>query len=221
MLGLLRKLVLLAVLVCVAYAGFRWGPLVFPRLERALGLREDASAASASGAEAPRPTPELADSTLDRFERFRDGDGSDRLALSGRQLSSVLRYSLPGVVPPGVADPTVSLGEGRVRLSARVAVAAFPRMPKLDNIIGVLPDTVEVEMTGSLVPLDQEHLALLVDHLEASRIPLPRRLIPEVLRGLGRESSKGLPEDALAVPKPDGVQSIFVQQDSLVLIARR
>lgn len=218
MIGLLKRLLSLLALLCVAYAGFRWGRLVFPPMERALGLGGAESEVTVAPSE---PSPELADSTLDRFERFRDGDGPDRMALSGMELSSVVRFSLPGIVPPGVADPAVELTDGRVRLSARVAVAAFPRMPRLDDIIGVLPDTVTVEMTGSLVPLDQEHLALLVDHIEASGIPLPRRLIPEVLRGFGRDASRALPDDALAVPKPDGVQSVFVQRDSLVLIARR
>lgn len=218
MIGLLKKLVALVVLVAVAYAGFRWGPLVFPSLEQALGFRQ---ASVSSQPDEAVPSPELADSTLDRFERFRDGQGADRLALSGVELSSVVRYALPGIVPPGVADPTVTLSDGRVQLSARVAVAAFPRLPKLDDIVGVLPDTVSVEMTGSLVPLDQEHMALLVDHVEAARIPLPRRLIPDILQGFGRGRSKALPDDGLAVPKPDGIQSIFVQRDSLVLIAER
>ncbi len=216
MFGLLKKIVLLLVLVCVAYAGFRWGPLVFPTLEGALGMRRE----TAAPAEA-QPSPELADRTLDRFEHFRDGDGPDRMALSGLELSSLVRYALPGIIPPGVTDPTVSLTDGRVRLTSRLALTAFPGMPKLDGIIGVLPDTVSIEMTGSLVPLDQEHLALLVDHVEASHIPLPRRLIPDILRGFGRERRRTLPDDALAIPKPDGVQSVFVQRDSLVLIARR
>jgi len=30
-----------------------------------------------------------------------------------------------------------------------------------------------------------------------------------------------LPKDALAVPVPDGVASVFVQGDSLVLVAKR
>jgi hypothetical protein len=217
-LGLLKKLGWTVVLLLVAYAGFRWGPIVFPRLERALGMsRPEASAEPVK----EEPSAELADRTLDRFERFRKGEGSERLALGGIELTSVMRYALPGIVPPGVDRPTVTLSDGRVGLRARVARAAFPRLPRLDDVLGILPDTVEVQIEGSLVPLDREHLALLVDHIEAARIPLPRRMIPQVLAGFGRDGSSALPEDALAVPLPDGLHSVYVQRDSLVLIAER
>lgn len=218
--GLIRKLFGLVVLILVAYAGFRWGPLVFPSVERALGLGEPVWVPAAPGTAPEQPTPELADATLDRFERFRRGEGGGRLALGGAELSSVVRYALPGIIPPGVDDPTVELREGRVRVSARVALEAFPRLPDLDQVLGILPDTVLVEMEGALVPLDQSFLALLVDRVEASRIPVPKRMVASVLAGLGREGPASLPSDALAVPIPDGVQSVFVQQDSLVLIAR-
>lgn len=216
--GLLKKLVAVVVLVLVAYAGFRWGPWVFPRLERALGMDgpEEVAEPAVEG-----PSAELADRTLDRFESFRKGDGPERIALGGVELTSVVRYALPGIVPPGVDEPTVTLSDGRVGVRARVALAAFPRLPKLDDVLGILPDTVDVSMEGSLVPLDREHLALMVDHIEASRIPLPRRMIPRVLAGFGRDGSSALPEDALSVPLPDGLHSVFVQRDSLVLIAER
>ncbi len=218
MLRTIRRLVAVVVLVAVAYAGFRWGPLVFPRMERLLGIER---APVASVEPEPEPSAELADRTLDRFERFRRGEGEGRIALSGLELSSVVRYALPGLVPPGVDEPTVTLYDGRVRLSARVATGAFPRLPKLDDVVGILPDTLDVVMEGSLVPLDQEHLALLVDHVEASRIPLPRRMITQILAGFGRERSASLPDDALAVPMPNGLRSVYVQRDSLVLIAER
>lgn len=218
MFGFLKKLVVFVVLLLVAYAGFRWGPLVFPRLERVVGIQ--AAPPVAEEAEAG-PSAELADRTLDRFERFRKGEGEGRIALSGLELSSVVRYALPGLVPPGVDEPTVTLSDGRVRLSARVAKGAFPRLPKLDDVAGILPDTLDVAMEGSLVPLDRERLALLVDRVEASRIPLPRRMIPEILVAFGRERSASLPDDALAVPMPSGLRSVYVQRDSLVLIAER
>ena len=103
MLGLMKKLVIVAVLLAVAYAGFRWGDLVFPRIDHLLGRQSEPSEA-----EAPRgPSPELADSTLARFERFRDGKSGDRMSFGGTELSSVLRYALPGIVPPGVTGTIV------------------------------------------------------------------------------------------------------------------
>jgi len=217
MVKLIRRFVLLVALVGAAYAGFRWGPAVFPRLEQALGIGGE----EASLADDARPTAELADSTLDRFERFRSGEGGDRLVLGGRELSSVIRFSLPGIIPPGVSDPLVRLEDGQVYLSARVAVEAFPRLPKLDEVVGILPDTVNVEIRGSLVPHDQANLALIVDRISAARVPLPTRMVAQVLEGFGRGGRSGLGPDALPVPLPDGIRSVHVQRDSLVLIAER
>lgn len=221
MFGLVRKLIFLAVVVLAAYAGFRWGPMVFPHVERALGLGEPEWVPAPEGTVPDGPSAEVADAALDRFERFRRGEGGERLALGGNELTSVLRYALPGIIPPGVDEPSVSLREGRVRISARVAVAAFPSLPRIDQVMEILPDTVQIEMEGALVPLDQAFLALLVDRVEASRVPIPRRLVGEVLAALGREGPPSLPADALAVPIPDGVRSVFVQRDSLVLVAER
>jgi hypothetical protein len=215
---LLRTLFFLVALALAAYAGFRWGPAVFPRVEALLGL---AGSGAEEGSGAPAPSPELAEATLDRFEHFRSGDGEGRLTLGGTELSSLVRYALPGLIPRGVTEPTVSLREGRVRISARVATEAFPRLPALEQVMGLLPDTVLLELEGALVPLDQAFMALLVDKVEASRIPIPKRLISDILAGIGLEGPGNLPADALAVPIPDGVAAVFVQKDSLVLQARR
>ena len=210
----MKKLFLAVVLILVAYAGFRWGPAVFPSVERALGI--DPAAPIVPEAQ---PTPELAEQTLDLFEKFRAGESGDRLMLGGTELSSLVRYSLPGMVPRGVTAPTIELNRGQVHVSARVAVDAFPDFPRLDDIIGLLPDTILLEIRGSLVPLDQGHMALLVDRVQAAKIPLPRRLVAEVLRAFGRSRSTSLPDDALEVPLPDGLRSVFVQRDSLVMLA--
>lgn len=215
MIRTIKRTFLILALLLAAYAGFRWGPAVFPRLERALGVEESGVAPRAE----PEPSPELADGTLDRFERFRQGDSGNRLALSGTELTSVVRYSLPGILPPGVEDTRVELEGERVKVTARVATRAFPQLPDLDAIIGLLPDTIPIEVRGTLVPHDQTHLALIVDRIRASHVPIPTRLLGDVLAGLGREPLAGLPEDALGVPLPDGLESVRVQNDSLILVA--
>jgi hypothetical protein len=216
----LRRTLLVLALVGAAYAGFRWGPVVFPPLERAaVWVKERLP--EAVGPAGPEPTPELADATLERFERFRRGEGEARLGLSGPELSAVLRHSVPGLVPPGVTDPTVELSDGRVRLGARVARDAFPEIPRLDEVLGLLPDTVGIRLEGALMAHDRLHLGLVVDEIEAGRIPLPRRFIGDVLAGLGRVPPAGLPREAITVPLPDGLQSVYVQGDSLFLVSER
>ena len=211
---LLKKILLVVVLILVAYTGFRWGPAVFPDIERALGI--DPGAPTAPKAQ---PTPELAERTLDLFEKFRAGEIGDRLMLGGTELSAVVRHSLPGMIPRGVSQLTIEFKRGQVHVSARVAVEAFPNLPRFDDIIGLLPDTILLEIRGSLVPLDQGHMALLVDRVQAARIPLPTRFVAEVLSAFGRSRPSSLPDDALEVPLPDGLRSVFVQRDSLVMLA--
>jgi len=218
MVQLVRRLVGLLLLVAVAYAGFRWGPLVFPGLERAVGV---GGGSTEKGGAVEEPSAELAEEALDRFERLRAGDGDERTAFGGVELSSVLRHSLPGILPPGVRDPAVMLRAGRVRLDARVALDQFPRLPDLDEVISILPDTVDVVIEGVLVAFDDDQMALLVDRLAAANIPIPKRFVPEILAALGRTEQDGLPADALAVPLPGGIRAVFVQGDSLILVARR
>jgi hypothetical protein len=166
-------------------------------------------------------SPDLAESALDRFESFRAGKGGDRLVLSGAEISSVVRYAIPGLLPSGVTDPEVSMTDGHLSLTARVATAAFPKLPRLDGVVGMLPDTVPVQMDGELVRFGKESLSFRVEHIEAARIPLPDRMIPGVLSALGRTHKGGLPANALHLPLPSGIDSVDVQGDSLVLVADR
>ena len=212
----IKQVTVLVGLVALAYIGVRWGDSLVAPIRSALGMAPD----SGRDAGGPAPSAELAEETLDRFERFRSGGAGDRLALSGTELTSVVRYALPGIVPPGVAEPTVALDDRDVHLSARIALDAFPKIPELEEVVGMLPDTVSVDLEGGLIPLDQSHLALLVDRVHVARVRLPRRLIAAVLDGLGRDGRPGLPEDALRVPLPDGLERAYVQRDSLVLVAR-
>jgi len=205
------RVVLLLLLVAAAYVGWRWGPAVFPRVEEWLGGEP------VETVEEPSPTPELADSVMGRVQAFREGQGEGRMALGGREITSVLRYTVPGLIPRGVQEPVVRLRDDRVDLRARVSLGSFPELPDLGPVLGMLPDTVDVELEASLMPFGREEAALLVHGLEASRIPLPRRMIPEILSAIGRAERGGLPPDALAVPLPAGVSSAYVLSDSLIL----
>jgi hypothetical protein len=207
----LGQAVTAALLVVAAYAGWRWGPAVFPRVEEWLGVGTE------EVAEGPRPTPELADSVLARVQTFLQSGGDEQMVLSGLELTSVIRYAVPGLVPEGIEDPEVTLSDGRIHLRARVILDAFPELPDLGPILGILPDTLNVELEASLMPYGEMESALLVQKVEASRIPIPRRLIPEILSAMGRVDKPGLPPEAITVPMPSGLASAYVLTDSLVL----
>lgn len=176
-----------------------------------------------TGAPAPRVdvSPALAEATLDRFERFRAGNGGPQLSLADAELSSVLRFALPGILPPGVSEPDVRLSGSRVNLFALVATDAFPELPALDPLLGILPDTVPVRLAGELSQFGKQSLAFHVDQIEAATIPLPVRMVPEMLAALGRAHRGGLPPNALHLPLPSGIDSVFVARDSLVLVSDR
>lgn len=205
--GCIGKSVLLVLLVAAGVAVWTWGPELYPPLGELLGERGD-----------EEPTAELAEEALDRFEDFRAREADDRLALSAVEISSVLRFALPGILPDGVTDPRVGIEDGRIRVDARVARDALPGAA-LGRVLGALPDTVPFAAEATLVPREGGGAVLVVHSVEVSRIPVPDRFIPEILGALGRTERSGVPDDAFPVPLPSGVRSAFLERDRLVLVA--
>lgn len=209
--GCTTSIFLLLLLAGAGYAWVGWGDEIVEVASSWIGIEPPAG---------PVPSPQLAEATLQRFEALRDGDAPEgRLVLGGPELSSVVRYSLGSFIPDGVDEPTVSFRGEEVRLSARVAVSSFPDIPALGDALGLLPDTVDVEMSGMLLPFEGGRTALLIRRVDASRIPLPGRVVPGILGALGRTDVEGLPENALAIRLPSGVRSAFVEDDHLILVA--
>ncbi len=207
----MKKLMLLVFLIPAIYAGFKWG---LPPINRFLDLNPCEGCA-----EDGQPSVFLSDLTMDRFERLRWGESDDKLVLASVEVSSVVRYAVPGIIPLGLLEPRVEFEEEQIRLSALVIAEKFPGLPKLDEIIGLLPDTIAVEMEGMIAPLDQGHFALIINGLWMAKIPIPSSLIPAILTAFGREGRRALPRNALLIPKPDGIESAFVRADSLFLLA--
>jgi hypothetical protein len=214
--GLVRRILGLLLLVAAAYGGWRFGDYVFPPLEARLGL-DSGPVLAVDGVE---PDAALAQATGDRIDQFLSGDGGE-LELSGVELTSLLRHGAQGEVPDGISNPTVRLVEGRAEVSADVSVADFPGLPDLGPIAGMLPDTVTVQVKGSVIGFGDGEAILFVQGLEIEGLPLPRGLIPEMMSGLGRIHRPGLPAEAVAVALPDGVSSAYVTGDRLVVVADR
>lgn len=224
--GCLGRTISLVALVVAGVVAWQYAPSDWR--ERVDGLRAEVVelAGGLGGGEepsddvGPAATPELAETTLDRIERFRAGSApDDRLLLGEAEVSSLIRHAFPGIVPSGVTDPVVEMRDGRLILSARVAVSAFPQLPSLEEVVGLLPDTVPIRMDGSLGGQGASTATLYVDDVQAARVPLPDRFIPRILEALGRQDREGLPSNAMLVPLPQGLRTAFVRQDSLVLVA--
>lgn len=210
---IVRRVVDLVILVVVAYAGWKWGGLVFPQLEARLGL----ATAPAIEVEAVEPSEALGSAALDRIEAFLEG-GDDELALTGPEITSILRYGRQDLVPSGLQAPSVRLDRGRALATADVSLSQFPALEELGPVTGILPDPVSLELQGSVMGFGDRSAALVVQGIEVAGVPLPRRLVPEVVRALRRTDRPGLPDDALVVVLPAGITSAHVVGNRLILV---
>jgi len=210
--GCVGRLLLLVLLLGVAYAGWRWGEAVFPRVESVLR--------SESGEEETPPTPAMAEAVLARVEALLAGGGGEEenIALDGPSVSAVVRYGGLGLLPPGMEEAAVRFRDGSVILSVRAALASFPAFPELGGIMEILPDTVPLQLRAFVVAFGEGETALRVDAIDASGIPLPRRTFPAILEALGRQERPGLPPEAVPLPLPRGLRTIYIRGDSLHLV---
>ena len=200
----------MALLLAAAFAGWRWGPAVFPTVGEWLSRADDTPEALV--------TPARAEAVMDRFELLRRGGVGDQMSLSSNDIVSVLHYSVPGILPDGLSDLRVEMADGSVMLTVHVAIEAFPGLPDLGGVLGFLPDTMTVSLEGALAPLDERWAALVVHEIQASFIPLPDGMIPEILTAFGREYVGGLSDDAVAIPLPSGIRSAHILRDQLILV---
>lgn len=203
---------ILALLGVGTYAGWRWGGELLFGEDGAMGRWPSAES---------QADPELAEAARIEIEAFQTDPDISRMTLGGPELASLLRYSAPDVLPTGVTPPGIAFQSDRLHLWGRVALDAFPPVPEVERVVGVLPDTVPVELTGSILPYEAGGAALRVERIRLAGIPLPRRLTPRLLEVLGRQDRPGLPPDAMDVPLPAGVASAYIFSDSLVLVAAR
>ncbi len=208
------RLGLAVLVVLAAYLGWKGGDAVFPRLETALGIGENDESAR------PDPvTPEAADLAREKIEAFRDSEDAVELRLKPFEVSSLLRYSLTGMIPKGVVEPAVEMEDDRIRLLARVIPSALPDLPDLGGITGaVVPDTVAVSVGGSVVPFGDQGSMLLVREIVVAGIPIPSSAFPDILSALGRRHRKGLPASAILAPAFLEIKSAYVEGGELVLV---
>jgi len=171
--------------------------------------------------------PRAAGLMVDRVQLFRTGNAGYEMALSGAEMTALLRHAAPGLVPAGVSNPAVVLSKNEVRVTARVSREVFPVSFHLPVLANVLPDTLEVELRGRFVRLGADGVAFRVEQALAERLPLPRAVVSSVVAAFpgGLPDGVRLPGSggrldgvpAVRMPWPGGIGSIQVRDGELIL----
>ena len=209
--GCFRGVVILLVIGGLAVFGFL-------NRDRLSDVWHDVRGVTAAAPEVP--TRELADAAQQKLYALERGDAGS-VSLSTAELQSLLQYNYATLLPSFVDSPRVELDGDRIRVRGRVPLDRLPDVAGMSDAAALLPDTTDVAVTGQLLPLGTGRVALGVDDVSVSRIPLPDRLIAPALRRLGRTDEASLPPDALALPLPPGADGAYVRGDSLVLVGGR
>lgn len=211
LLGCFRNLVLLILLVAVGAGIYLYRDRIAEEWHRFRGDEKPVAVA----------TPEqLAASAERKVASLADGPPPSRVALSEAELQALLKTRFAGMVPQYLDSPRVALEGDRIHLHGRIPTDRLPRVQGVGEVMGLLPDTTDITVTGQVIPLEGQRAALAVDQVTAAKIPLPRRLVSEMLRRVKRPGDADLPPDALPLPLPRGVSGAYVRSDSLILLAR-
>ena len=206
----LGKIFLAVFFLVATVAGWLWGPTVFPNIAEWFSNTDHVSEAIVSS--------DLAEKTIDRFRDVQRGGTGEQLSLSSNEVASILLYSVPDMMPEGISEPRIEMENGTITLTVNVAVETLPQNLDMDDVLEFLPDTIEVSLVGTLAPLeDEDRGAFIIHGVQVALIPIPERMIPNIIKILGKADVEGLPDDAIAIPLPEGLKSVYVIRDSLVL----
>jgi hypothetical protein len=207
--GCLRRFIVLGILLVVVGAAWMFRDQLKQQVRAMRGLRDAPEVAS----------PELAEVAAAKIDGLREHK-TQRVALGAAELQSQVQYKYAGIFTGFVRDPTVELQGDHIRLRVRVPADKLPNVKGLGDVASFLPDTAEVQVSGTLLPLNERRVALGVDEVQAARIPLPGRLINDALTRVGRRDEPGLAKDAIGVSLPEGVRSAYIRNDSLILLGQ-
>lgn len=204
--GCLRRLLVLALLVAAAGAAYYYRAHIALAWDRARGVEAPAE-----------PSEELAVAAVNQLERIESSPDA-RVALSESEVQSLALYR-PGLLFPPLGDSLgIRLEDGRVRLTTRIAMPDVSAIAEFREIRDLLPDTAELDILGQLIPLDSGRVALAVDRVSASGVPVPGRFVPTILERFGDEATAGTPSDAIPLSLPRGVAAAYIRADSLILL---
>lgn len=209
--GCVGRAAALLLLGAVVGAAWIYGP------DAAREFRSEHGAASSAAA---APSPEIAAEAVNRYQEVVEGE-LDEGEFTAVELESILTYRLPEYLPEGIDEPSIRFRDGELILGLRMARTLLPDVPELERIMEILPDTVPVQIRGSLLPVGEREAAFMVRRIDVANVPIPRRFYARILEGLDPREREGLPAEAISVPLPPGVGSALIRNDRLVLITIR
>lgn len=166
------------------------------------------------------PTTEIADRVETRLQRFLEAEGEAELRLGESEVSSLVRYRIAEMLPPGVSDPAASLQDSTAQVTA---ILDAPRMlegraPPM--LIGMLGDSARV--TVELLPEVPEPGTVRLELLEvrAGALQVPRVMIPWLVEGLGLPAAPGGGGAVQFATTMEDLAEVRVEDRHLVLIRR-
>lgn len=208
MIGCLRGCLAIVVLL-VAGAVVAWysGPELMERVESWRGTEAEV---------APEPSAELGATAMERARALVDGEMAEA-RFTGAELESVLRFELADRLPAGVSDPSVNVDGGELRVGVSVERDRIPRLPEIEQLRELLPDTVQLRLQGRVIGIDRGDAGFVVRRIDAAGIPVPDRFLPAVVEFLNPGAASDLPPEIVRVPLPDGIGAVRIEGDELVL----
>lgn len=162
------------------------------------------------------PSERLAARAEARLSRLMRSDAPGEVRLEPVEVESLVRYRIAPRLPPGVADPSVTLRDSTLEVSAsldlgRLMGDALPEMVR--RMVGD-----STRMTARIVPSVPRpgRLRLRIRELRAGAIQVPSLMLPWLLREAGLPPAEG---DASAVDLRVGygLTAARVEGDALVL----
>lgn len=206
-LGCLKRLVAVVLLLVIAVLVWHFRDTIVTGWHR---FRGEAPPAVATPAD-------LARSGQLKLSSLAKGSAQGRVALSGGEVQALLHSRFSGMVPDYLDSARVELDGDRIKLLGRIPTDRLPNVQGMGEVMGLLPDTTDVAVTGQVIPLGGGRAALAVDQVTAARIPLPHKLVTELIDRVRRGGNA--PSGALPFPLPRGANTAYVRSDSLVLLS--
>lgn len=163
-----------------------------------------------------KPSEELAQRAASKLEDLARRDGPGALRLSQAEIQSLLTYRAGPLLPEGISEPIVELGDSTLVLSARVDPGGLQDLASPEMVERLFSDSarVLVELRPDVLPPGVARVEVVT--LQAGSIVVPTMMLPWILDSLempGVETS-GV---TLLLPTPGRVARFEIDGNSLFL----